>query len=136
LTIEEKKKELALYRLKQAEETFDEAEFLLNGKKSPRAVINRIYYSMFYAVLALLIFEPYSSSKHSGVLSYFNVRFIKDGIFTTEMGEAINTAFEIRQRGDYKEYVELTSEQVEPFLEKTEKFIKEVKSYLQAKSLI
>ena len=91
---------------------------------------------MFYAVLALLIFEPYSSSKHSGVLSYFNVRFIKDGIFTTEMGEAINTAFEIRQRGDYKEYVELTSEQVEPFLEKTEKFIKEVKSYLQAKSLI
>ena len=64
-TKKDKQVELAGYRLKQAEESIDEAIYLHSGKKSPRAVINRAYYGMFYAVLALLIFEPYSSSKHS-----------------------------------------------------------------------
>ena len=69
MTPSDKKRELALYRIKEAEESLDEAEFLFKGEKSPRSVINRAYYAMFYSVLALLIFEPYSSSKHSGVLS-------------------------------------------------------------------
>ena len=125
-----------MYRLQQAKETLDEAEFLLKGKKSPRAVINRAYYAMFYALLALLIFEPYSSSKHSGVLSYFNQKFIKNGLLPKRLGESINTAFELRQRGDYREYVEITYEQVEPFIKKTQEFIEEVRNYLQGQLLI
>lgn len=77
MTAVQKKHELSRYRIKQAEESLDEAKFLLTGKKSGRSVINRVYYAMFYAVLALLVYEQYSSSKHSGVLSYFNRRFIK-----------------------------------------------------------
>lgn len=76
MTVEEKRRALAKYRMKQAEESLDEAKFLLSGNKSPRSIINRVYYAMFYAVLALLIYESYSSSKHSGVLSYFNRRLI------------------------------------------------------------
>ena len=92
--------------------------------------MNRTYYAMFYAVLALLVYEPYSSSKHSGVLSYFNRRFIKEGIFDESLGRTINTAFELRQRGDYREYVELEYEDVEPFIVSAETFIKTVKDYL------
>ncbi|HAG51214.1 MAG: hypothetical protein A2X87_01905 [Deltaproteobacteria bacterium GWC2_42_51] len=136
MTAEEKKKELALYRLRQADETLDEAEFLFVGKKSPRAIINRAYYAMFYAVLALLIFEPYSSSKHSGVLSYFNRRFIKEGLLSERAGESINTAFELRQRGDYREYAELGYEQVKPYIQKAREFIAEVRNYLKLQSLI
>ena len=131
MTIEEKKHELARYRIKQAEESLEEAEFLLWGRKSPRSVINRAYYAMFYAVLALLVYEPYSSSKHSGVLSYFNRRFIKGGIFNKNLGRSINKAFELRQRGDYREYVELTYEQVEPFIEEARVFVQKVKDYLE-----
>ena len=86
---------------------------------------------MFYAVLALLVYEPYSSSKHSGVLSYFNKRFIKEGIFDKNLGRSINKAFELRQRGDYREYVELTYEQVEPFIEEARVFVQKVKDYLE-----
>ena len=32
---------LAMYRLKQAEESMDEAKYLFEGNKSPRSVINR-----------------------------------------------------------------------------------------------
>ena len=88
---EEGKRQLALYRIQQAEESLDEARYLLAGNKSPRSVINRAYYSMFYSILALLIYEPYSSSKHSGVLSYFNRNFIKSGMISKDIGRAFRS---------------------------------------------
>jgi uncharacterized protein len=130
LTIEEKRGELAKYRIKQAEESLEEARYLLSGNQSPRSVINRLYYAMFYAVLALLVYEPYSSSKHSGVLSYFNRRFIKEGIFEKELGRHINEAFELRQQEDYREYTTLSIDQVIPSIEKADRFVKAIKDYL------
>ena len=131
MTAEESQIKLARYRLKQAEESIDEAVFLLQGKKSPRAVINRAYYAMFYAVLALLIFESYTSSKHSGVLAFFNRRFVKPGIFPVEMGRIINKAFDLRQRGDYREYEELSYDLVCPFIHQSRMFVQSVKEYLE-----
>ena len=136
MTSDEKKRDLALYRLKQAEESIDEAKFLFDGNKSPRSVINRAYYAMFYSVLALLIFESYSSSKHSGVLSYFNRRFIKDGILPEDLGRAVNKAFDLRQRGDYREQSEVTREEVSPFLDWAQQFIDSVKNHLKDAGLI
>ena len=122
---------LAMYRLKQAEESMDEAKYLFEGNKSPRSVINRAYYAMFYSILALLIFEPYSSSKHSGILSYFNRKFIKPGKISKDLGRAVNKAFDLRQRCDYREEVNITHEQAKPFIRLTEMFVSSVKDYLQ-----
>ncbi|MEW6441633.1 MAG: HEPN domain-containing protein [bacterium] len=135
MTEGEKLVELARYRLRQAEETCEEAEYLLAGGKSPRSVMNRVYYSMYYAVLALLIFEPYSSSKHSGVLSYFNRRFIKESLLPEALGRSLNKAFELRQRGDYREFADLSADQVRPFLDDARIFITEVKKYLLKKGV-
>ena len=55
MTTEDKKRELALNRIQQAEESLEEAENLFDGKKSPRSVINRTYYAIFYAIIVLLI---------------------------------------------------------------------------------
>jgi len=131
VTTAENKRDLALYRLHEAEESLDEAKFLFDGHKSPRSVINRAYYAMFYSILALLIFEPYSSSKHTGILSYFNRRFIKGGLLSEDLGRAVNKAFDLRQRGDYREQVIITPEQVAPFLDWARKFIDSVKDYLK-----
>jgi hypothetical protein len=67
------KKTLYQYRIKQAEETFSDAEKMLKNNLSPRSIINRAYYSMFYAILALYINEGLNlkTSKHSGVISIF-----------------------------------------------------------------
>ncbi len=43
------------YRLQQAEETLIEAKKMADSKFSPRSIINRAYYSLFYALLALFI---------------------------------------------------------------------------------
>jgi len=136
VNIKDKKRELALYRIQQADESLDEARFLFEGSKSPRSIINRAYYSMFYAILSLLVFEPFSSSKHSGVISYFNRHFIKRGVFSLELGRAVNKAFDLRQRGDYREQVNLTADQAEPFLDWARELIDSVKKYLESRGHI
>ena len=133
MTERDNQKILIAYRLTQATETLEEAIFLLEGGKILRAVTNRAYYSMFYAILALMIDEPFTSSKHSGVLSYFNRRFIRERIFPEEIGRAINRAFELRQQGDYRENVELTREQVIPLIEAATTFLEMVKAYIPKK---
>jgi len=130
MSADEKKKLLARHRLQQATESLEEARYLLSGEKSLRSVANRIYYGMFYAVLALLIYEPYASSKHSGVLAYFNKHFVKGGLFPEAMGRSLNKAFELRQRGDYREYFELSREQVEPLIDEAEQFVASIRKYL------
>jgi len=84
-----------------------------------------------YAVLALLVYEPYSSSKHSGVLSYFNKRFIKEHTFPEALERSLNKAFELRQRGDFREYITLHYEQIDPFIGQAEAFLLAVKDYLR-----
>jgi len=131
MTIDEKKRQLALKRLEQAHESLDEARYLFDGNKSPRAIINRTYYAMFYAILALLIFEEYGSSKHSGVLSYFNKKFVKNGVISKDLGRSVNKAFDLRIRGDYREQIELARDQVVPFFEQAKEFISAVTDYLK-----
>ena len=45
---------LVKYRLEQAQAALDDAKYLMDGKRSPQSIINRSYYAMFYAALALL----------------------------------------------------------------------------------
>ena len=51
----EKQIQLSEYRLKQAEESINDTISLLSSKGSPRSIINRAYYAMFYSVLALKV---------------------------------------------------------------------------------
>lgn len=132
MTEEEKRRVLARIRMQQAEDSLDEARFLFEGHKSTRSVINRIYYAMFYAILALLIYEPFGSSKHTAVLSYFNLNFVKKGLMPIELGRAVNKAFDLRHRADYRELPNITQAQVEPYFEQTRRFIDAVRDLLKA----
>jgi len=72
---------LYLYRLGQAEETLSEAEKMLQENFSPRSITNRVYYTMFYAVLALFLKTSLNikTSKHIGIISTFDKEFVKQG---------------------------------------------------------
>ena len=67
--------------------------------------MNRIYYSMFYAVQALVIIKEKSFSKLGQLKGYFNKEFIKSGIFSKEYGKLYNTVFEYRQKYDYVDFI-------------------------------
>ena len=63
----EQLEDLLHYRMEQAHETLREAEILLN-ESALRGTINRAYYAMFYALLALLATKRLGTSKHSGAM--------------------------------------------------------------------
>lgn len=122
--------ELIKYRLKEAEDSIKEAEVLLREGMSMRAVMNRLYYAMFYAVLALLQEKEMGTSKHSGTISLFDREFIKTGVFDNELSKTLHRAFELRQKGDYMEQAEVTKSEVDEILPKTKEFINKTKVYL------
>lgn len=64
----DEKAALVKYRLAQARESLKEAEVLLREGMSNRSVMNRLYYGMFYALLALLQDKQLGSSKHNGAI--------------------------------------------------------------------
>ena len=66
-------------------------------------------------------------------MGYFNRRFIKEGVFDRETGRWVNKAFELRQRGDYREYFEVTRDQAADLVAKAGQFVSIVRSHLDAK---
>lgn len=113
------------YRLERSKETFKDAETLFDGG-SLNSAVNRMYYSMFYAVVALLKTKEFSSSKHSGVRAMFNRHFVKTGVVSKDIAKFYEKIFNERQEGDYIDYSEFTAEQVEDYLDKCRKHIAEL----------
>ena len=92
---------LIRYRLEQAQVALDDAKYLLEGGRSSQSIVNRSYYAMFYAALALLQKISKAPSKHSGVISLFDKEFVMKGIFEKELSKDFHKAFELRQTLDY-----------------------------------
>ena len=90
----------AKYRMERSKEDLSAAKLLFeNGNY--RAANNRAYYAIFHALRAVLVFDNFDSSKHSGVIAEFRRRYIKEGVFPAEMSIMIGSAFSIRNASDY-----------------------------------
>jgi hypothetical protein len=89
-------RQLVKHRLQQAQVALDDAGFLLHGHRSAQSIINRSYYAMFYAVLALLQETGNVPSKHAGAISLFDTEFVAKGIFSKGLSKDLHRAFELR----------------------------------------
>jgi len=123
------------YRLTQAKESLEDANKLAEHQGSPRSIVNRAYYAMFYAVLALLLTIGKGSSRHSGVISLFDLHFVKTGKFSKEHSKTLHYAFELRQQGDYGEMTEIEPEDAREILQSAGEFLDAVQTYLKAEQL-
>lgn len=104
---------LRQYRLEQAKAALEDAEFLLLHQRSALSVVNRAYYAMFYAVLALLQDTSPLPSKHTGIIGLFDVMYIRTSIFDKQRSKDLHRAFDLRQASDYKTIAPITNEQAE-----------------------
>jgi uncharacterized protein (UPF0332 family) len=129
------KQKLIAYRLKQARETLQDAHLLTAQGGTPGSIINRAYYAMFYAVLALLTSLGKGASKHSGAIAQFDQFFVKTDEFSKDMSKAIHRAFDLRQMGDYRELFELDREQANAVLRTADQFIEAVEKHLSSLDL-
>jgi len=125
---------LVSYRMEKSKEAIRAAEILLENEMLSFS-INRVYYSMFYAVQALLAADGVSFSKHGQVKGYFNRELIKTMILPKELGQLYNKAFEYRQKFDYVDFTVPDRELVLDYIEKSKNFHNEIKMYLKSKGL-
>lgn len=93
-------RDYAKYRIERSKEDLDAAHLLFNNGNY-RIANNRAYYAIFHALRAVLSFDNFDSSKHSGVIAEFRRRYIKEEIFPVEVSKMIGSAFTIRNASDY-----------------------------------
>ena len=127
---EDKRHALIQYRIDQAKETAEEAQLLITHDKL-RAGINRIYYGMFYMLLALGLKYRFETSKHGQLLGWFNKTFIKTGTIDRKYGKMLREAFEVRRQSDYDVYVQLTKEDVVHKYHEMQEFIAPIENFLR-----
>ena len=120
---------LVNYRIEQAVESLEAAKVLME-KGLLRPSVNRSYYAMFYAVLALLTVKRKETSKHSGAISIFDKEYVKEGVFPKEFSRWIHGAFDLRQRSDYATWHQITQEVAQDTYRDACDFVKGVKENL------
>ncbi len=131
MTIEESSKNaLIRYRLRRADDTFSEA-LSLTDLGSLHGAVNRLYYSCFYAVSALLLSRNLSSAKHSGIRALFNKHVVVSGIIQRNDAKIYNELFEYRQEGDYEDFVEFNIEEIKGWIQRVRVFITQIKEAIK-----
>lgn len=116
------KQDLVNYRLERARDTLDDAEILAERGKWNSA-INRLYYAAYYAVTALLLDSDFKATTHNGTKSLFSEHFIKTQKFPQEAGKMYSQLFTWRQKGDYTDLFDFTSEKVTPYFDPVKRLI-------------
>lgn len=97
---DEERATLVTLELKKAHETFEEIGILTAANKWSGAA-NRLYYSVFHAISALLLHDGHSVNTHNGSHAFFHLHYIKTGILPVEYGRLYNQLQTMREESDY-----------------------------------
>lgn len=125
-------KELAGYRMERAKEMLSAAEDNLKIGQY-KTSLNRSYYAIFHAMRAMNILKGFDSSKHSGVIAYFNKEYIKEGIMDKELSVIIKSSSFLREKSDYDDFFIVGRTETENQLASAKIFLEAVEKYLTEK---
>ena len=122
--------DLIRYRQEKSRETMEDAHLLFQAGRL-FSTLNRIYYALFYEVMALLLTKDLSSAKHTGIRALFNEHFIKTGKVSVELGRFFSRMYDFRQKGDYADFVQFEKERMKEWLVTAEHFINELDQVIE-----
>ena len=117
-------------RIEQARQSLNAADVLLKSE-AYRDAANRSYYSIFHTMRAVLALDCYDSKKHSGIISEFSRRHIRDGLLSNECSKIIRKAFDVRNNSDYDDYYVISKEDVIQQIENAKLFLTAVEDYIK-----
>ncbi len=123
-------KELSQYRFQRADEDLKAAELLLH-EKSFKASVNRSYYAIFHGLRAVTALDEFDSSKHSGVIAFFNKNYVKEGVFDKSISKMVASAIKLREKADYEDFVIVSREMAEEQLLKAGTVLETLTQYLK-----
>jgi uncharacterized protein (UPF0332 family) len=95
--------------------------------------VSRAYFAAFFAAEAALLVLGETRSKHSGVISAFGRRVVREGGFEESVGRLLRSLFERRNQADYGSAM-LTSDDAEVALRDAEHFVNAVAGWIASES--
>ena len=132
---EEQRRELALLRLNRAKEQLSYIPGILD-LGDYKTVANRSYYSVFYAMRAVLALDGADFKKHSGIISEFRKRYIKTGVFPEKLSDIIGELFSVRSGCDYDDFYVVIKEKAKLQYENAAVFVETVSLFFQENGLL
>ena len=120
---------LVKYRLDRASNELASSRDNLSAGRYAESLSNS-YYAIFHSIRSVLALECKDFRKHSGVISYFQVHYIKTGIFSKELSEFIQGAFRLRTKADYEDFYISSRIDAEQQLRNAETIYEQVKEYI------
>jgi uncharacterized protein (UPF0332 family) len=114
--------DLIKYRVNRSFETFKEAKTMIDSGFW-NASVNRIYYSCYYMVSAILLSKNIETGSHKGIRQMFGLHFVQQGLVSKEDGRFFSDLYDRRQTGDYDDFVSYEGETVSKLYEQAEGFI-------------
>ena len=121
--------DLSKYRFERALEDLKTAEDNLNAG-SYRASANRSYYAVFHALRSVTALDQFDSGKHSGIIAYVNLHYVKTGIFEKSFSKKIDSTMRLREKADYEDFSPVTQEEAERQLGRAREVVSTVESYV------
>ena len=85
--------------------------------------VNRLYYSCFYSVTALLLQDDKQFKRHSAIKAEFNRLYIKSGKINVKWGKFYQKLFDSRQEGDYLPTATFDISEVSEYLAQAKEFL-------------
>jgi uncharacterized protein (UPF0332 family) len=126
----EETRQYVKYKIESAFQTYEAARVLAeNGFWN--SAINRLYYSVFYAVNALLVLHEIRTKSHSSTKSQFSLHFIKTGRFDKKYGRLLAELFDWRQKGDYELISDYDEESVMPLFAPVKEMLNRIQEEIE-----
>ena len=104
------------YKILKSNEIYEDARLLATNQRW-NSCMNRLYYSSFYLVSAMLYRNDIKAGTHNGVKTQFNIHYIKTGILDIKFGKLYSNLFGWRQESDYADFIDFDKETVFPLIE-------------------
>lgn len=99
-------------------------------------VANRLYYSVFHAVNAMLLIDGIKTGTHKGSSVQFGKSYILTGVFDRADGILYSRLQTMREKADYQNVFVLSEEDGSALIESAKELRDKIKNYINAKSLI
>jgi hypothetical protein len=128
----EERRTLVEKELERARETFEEIEVLRQAGKWNGAA-NRVYYSVFHAVNALLINDGIQTVRHKSSHALFSQNYIKTGKLPLEFGKLYNNLQTLREKSDYNCFYDVDEQDINEGTELARRFIEEIGKLIDQK---
>lgn len=133
--MEDSMRELSKYRFENAKEDLYDAKLMFENGRYKNA-LNRGYYAIFHAIRAVNALDGFDSSKHSGVIAYFNQNYVKTEVFPKSVSRMIREASENREKADYLDFFIASKEEAEKQIKRAEEFVEVIEAYLTGKGVV